>query len=385
MRKIVSLVFALFGLFALVACDPAVDQTEDELKALYLDQTTLTLEIGETYQLVVTKDPTNDDTDLNWSSTDTSVAEVSQEGLISALASGTATIRVSAENGVSASMNLTVIEALEDAVTSLPIEYNFDQRPSGLNSAYSGGGFNDIEDGILHMGTVGTGTSQASIIFDEALKETTVIETRMKVNTVAFTNAVFLYTSGTSINDVVVALAFENNSIKYHSGAGWTNVMSHQMDTWYDLKLVINIGSRSLNETKGDFDLYVNEAFIGNYSFRNGGDGYEDNIYALRFGSDKANSDFSYDYMKVYYATKPTLTLTESSKTLNLESDSVAYEVLYTTTGNPEVSITSDAIAGYTVDENMITFTAAGTYTFKVRATTGAGFVERTLIITVEG
>src|SRR5690606_19922843 len=118
----------------------------------------------------------------------------------------------------------------------------------------------------------------------------------------AFTNAIFLYTSGTSVNDIVVALAFENNSIKYHSGSGWTTIMSHQMDTWYDLKMVVNIGSRSLNQTKGDFDLYVNGTLLGNYSFRNGGDGYEDNIYALRFGSDKQNSEFSYDYLKIYYA-----------------------------------------------------------------------------------
>ncbi len=385
MKKILFSLLALTSIILMVACDPTPIE-ETGLKSLYLDQSELILEVGETYQLILTRDPLDNTSSLTWESEDDAVASVSASGLITALSSGETVIRVSGENEITASVQVEVVDVIEDQETTLPINYNFNESiPSGINRAFSGGGFSNLEEGALHMGTIGTGVSMASIVFSEALAETTVIETRIKVGSTAFVNALFLYTSGNSVSDIVATVAFENGSIKYHSGSAWTNIMSYTTNTWYDIKMVLNIGSRSVSETKGDFDLYVNGTLAGTFVFRNGGDGYEDNIYRLQFGSDKANSDFSYDYLNIYYATKPTLNLVESSANLTLDSTSVDYQVLYQTTGDPVITINSEVETGYVVDGDVITFNAAGTYVFKVRATTGAGYVEKTLTIIVEG
>lgn len=56
---------------------------------------------------------------LTWNSSDPSVAEVSQEGIVTGKTSGKATITVTAENGVSAACEVTVNDSLTDLTQAL--------------------------------------------------------------------------------------------------------------------------------------------------------------------------------------------------------------------------------------------------------------------------
>ena len=74
-----------------------------------LDITQKSLNVGDTFTLTATLKP-NDATDksVTWSSSDTSVATVDENGVVTAVSEGTATITATASNGVEASCSVTV-------------------------------------------------------------------------------------------------------------------------------------------------------------------------------------------------------------------------------------------------------------------------------------
>ena len=78
-----------------------------------LNQTSTTLNVGETLQLTATVSPTNaTDKSVSWTSSNTNVATVSNTGLVTAVAAGTATITCKAHDGsgVTATCSVTVIK-----------------------------------------------------------------------------------------------------------------------------------------------------------------------------------------------------------------------------------------------------------------------------------
>lgn len=93
--------------------------TEDEITttpvtSVTISPSSLSLIVGETSQLTATVLPTDaDDRTLSWSSSNTSVATVDEDGLVSAVGSGTATITAIAQDGsgVYGSCSVTVNEA----------------------------------------------------------------------------------------------------------------------------------------------------------------------------------------------------------------------------------------------------------------------------------
>ena len=80
-----------------------------EVTGVELDITQKSLNVGDTFTLTATLKP-NDATNksVTWSSSDTSVATVDENGVVTAVSEGTATITATASNGVEASCTVTV-------------------------------------------------------------------------------------------------------------------------------------------------------------------------------------------------------------------------------------------------------------------------------------
>lgn len=83
--------------------------------SLTLNKSTLELAPGDSEMLVATVDPS--DAPLQWSSDNTNVASVDQNGNVLANGNGVATIMVKAENGVNAICKVTVVKAIDLGLT----------------------------------------------------------------------------------------------------------------------------------------------------------------------------------------------------------------------------------------------------------------------------
>lgn len=88
------IIFAFLSL-ALVSCtnksEPVIPAAVDE--AVIIDIKSSEMFVGTTLQLTATVDPQSPKTVIAWISTDESVATVSSTGLVTAISSGTATIK----------------------------------------------------------------------------------------------------------------------------------------------------------------------------------------------------------------------------------------------------------------------------------------------------
>lgn len=94
--------------------EPPVTDTEKLVTDITLTEESKTLGVGATYQLEWTVAPSDaDNKDVTFASSNTKVATVSEEGLVTAVAVGTSTITVSSadKSDVTASFTLTVEDA----------------------------------------------------------------------------------------------------------------------------------------------------------------------------------------------------------------------------------------------------------------------------------
>ena len=107
MKKLLLLALATF---TLAACSDDDDKTRVPATAVVLDCTEKDLVVGETLQLSATPTPADTDDKVVWSSDDKTVASVSEAGLVTAVAAGTA--KISATYGsVSATCTVHVNES----------------------------------------------------------------------------------------------------------------------------------------------------------------------------------------------------------------------------------------------------------------------------------
>ena len=97
---------------------------EITVDSVFLDKSALTLEIGESYSLTATvlpADATNKD--IEWTSTDTSVASV-DSGNVIGLSEGTTTITASSNNGKTATCNVTVNKPAPEIIEVTDVSLN---------------------------------------------------------------------------------------------------------------------------------------------------------------------------------------------------------------------------------------------------------------------
>ena len=125
-----------------------------EPTSVSLNKTALTLDVGKSYTLTKTVSPSNAVTSYTWSSSNTSVATVDDNGKVTAKASGTATITVKTSNGKTATCKVTVnlpapqITGLANTTGGIKISWNKVDGTYGYRLYYkpASGGWKRFKD-----------------------------------------------------------------------------------------------------------------------------------------------------------------------------------------------------------------------------------------------
>ena len=137
-RKLLTVILLAFVTTLMLACavfftacgnnqTPGIDPDDDKdiaVTAVSLNKTSLTLEVGESYTLVVTVSPSNaTDKSVTWSSANSSVASVSA-GKVTAKSEGTTTITAEAHNGKKATCTVIVNEPAPEVIEVTSVALN---------------------------------------------------------------------------------------------------------------------------------------------------------------------------------------------------------------------------------------------------------------------
>lgn len=200
------------------------------------------------------------------------------------------TIKCTNDAGASEASVTVLVKANEMIYSE---DFSSATKPNNLSVISKGVGKVNFDGETMNIIAEGAANSTfVEIPFGERLTGKVIAETRFMVTTYAFSNALFFYNNDASDN-IVACLAFQNGSVLYHDGS-WRTATSYQLNTWYDIKMVLNI-------EEAMFDLYLDDEYIGTYGFRV--PAKRDTITKFFIGSDKTNTDMYYDYLRVYYET----------------------------------------------------------------------------------
>lgn len=96
---------AMLSMLVFAACDNSTPQTQTVTVSI-ADKSVAEVYEGQTLQLSANKTP--ESTEVVWASSDTAVATVSENGLVTGVSAGTATISVSVGSEVKDSIEITV-------------------------------------------------------------------------------------------------------------------------------------------------------------------------------------------------------------------------------------------------------------------------------------
>lgn len=120
-----------------VPSDPFVVKFIVDPTSVTISDTGLTLIIGETHMLTATVAPDlASNTKLTWSSSDSKVATVSDNGLVTAIAKGEATITVTTANGLSDSCDI-IVEKEDEPEPIVPVSIILSETSVTLNEGES--------------------------------------------------------------------------------------------------------------------------------------------------------------------------------------------------------------------------------------------------------
>ncbi len=131
-------------------CQVTVSEPEPEVihvTGITLSETSLELEMGDTHTLIATITPENaTNQNINWLSTNTSIVSV-QDGLLTAIAEGSATIIATTEDGGKTAMcNVTVEEG-----TTSAIEFVQDNSSNSVRKVFENGTIYILRSGERYM------------------------------------------------------------------------------------------------------------------------------------------------------------------------------------------------------------------------------------------
>lgn len=366
--------------------NPGGEDPDDDkvaVESVTLSQTTAEITVGETLTLTATVLPENaTNKTVTWKSDNGAVASVAL-GVVRARATGKATITATAD-GKTATCVVTVVAPPSDEVKVPGYIYyeDFDDRdemPNYLTVRKSGSGNVALTDnGEMNISS-GTSNAEAFVRYDftEALPETYAFEARVMVtnDAGAFHNVLFLYNSaGTG----VVTLAMEGGTFRNHSGGTWNNLnVPYEANVWYTIRIVLDCAENTYTLVIDD------EVVMTDIPFRTA----DTDAAYFEIGGNKQNLGILYDYIAVREVSAPTLQVNETSKTLDLDAGQDEYTLNYTADSSvaeePEITISCDKSSGFTRNGNVLTFTAAGVYTFTITASDWAGSVSEEVVVTV--
>lgn len=106
-------------------CTVTVKADKVAVAGVTLNMTSLSMKVNETYQLKATISPADaTNQNVKWESSDSSVADVDQSGLVGALKEGTATITVTTEDGNKTAICTVTVKSGEISVTSVKLNKN---------------------------------------------------------------------------------------------------------------------------------------------------------------------------------------------------------------------------------------------------------------------
>lgn len=394
MRKLLGTLALVLGLSVAVAPLAACDDTGDNggsSASVVLESTDLVLRPGEERKLNVQVDGTQEAP--VWNTDDAKIAEVSSDGTVKAVAEGSAVVSVTA-GGKSDFCQITVTSQGdvsvddEEKVEGYLYYEDFDDRtsvPAYLRTSTASGGSITVENGEMTLATNGAGTAFASYLFDEMLTGKIVAEARVKVASTSFSNVLFFYRGdmGYSNDDIIACLGMDAGGFKNHNGSGWQgSFLSYSVDTWYEIRMELDIG-------EGKYGISINGTDYADQTFRKRGDGVEDCIRLLKFGTDKADAGLTYDYIRVYRESSVEITADKTTYTAVAGSEATV-TLDYKVSGGASVTVTPSAnaqqYATVGADNKTISFAAdtpAGVYTFTVKAEDATGSAEQVFTVIV--
>jgi len=197
-------------------------------------KSSLSMEVGETYTLTPAVTPSDAETSYTWSSDNSSVATVSQYGVVTAKRAGTAKITVKTDNGKSATCKVTVTAK---SVTSVSLKSSLSMEagdtyaltptitPSDAETSYTWSSDNSSVAAVSQYGVVtakGAGTARITVKTDNGKSATC----KVTVNTPKATE----YTVRYYIHD---------NGIVLYNGATLTDYDSFKVTEGSDVALTV--------------------------------------------------------------------------------------------------------------------------------------------------
>ena len=208
-----------------------------EVESVSLNKSTLSLEVGNTETLSATVLPSNADQSISWSSSDPSVATVSN-GLVTAVAEGNATITATA-GSKSATCEVTVTESEEPEPTKYTVSWeddsDGDEAPANYDVKVNGIGISNGEE--FEEG------SEISITLDYDETEYYAPEIHINNNTDAYTGVSF------TLNENVVCL------IKWIKKALVSTHKATCVNAPSDATVYMKVNNGAWNETEEIADL----------------------------------------------------------------------------------------------------------------------------------